>query len=421
MSGQEARIRSPKGALEELVPEGALAGGSAFRLYYLIGTGRATGRLVLQEPAGILWELWFRRGAPLQVRTTSPLLGLGRYLAAQGALGPDELARAQAVVQRDGGELIDVLGRMPGVEPMEIFRHLAGYGRALLVRALALEAGAFRWEDQAPAPPGAAPLGETWPLLCEAGRRISPDAARRLLGDRLERPVMRSGDGRMQLEELGVNAQEARIAASFDGVRSLAGLARASPEESDRIARLGYFLGALGFASFSGAEAAREPTRTASPSLDDQPAYEFTPGPASPIAQRRPIAAGRPGPARTAESTPGPFRTAEATPGPFRAGGMTPGPSRSAGMTPGPGQAARSPTPGPQAAPLPRPRTDAEVYEFLETLDRKNHLELLGSRRRRRRRRSSRPTSASRGSSTPTRQGRRTRRSGGRRSRSPRA
>ncbi|HEY0839219.1 MAG TPA: DUF4388 domain-containing protein, partial [Vulgatibacter sp.] len=95
--------------LTSLRPGGAVEGGTPFRLYYLIAESRASGCLTLADPQGTAFELCFKRGTPVFARTSSPTLGIGRFLLAQGALDHEALAKAHAHVRDKGGDIVGAL------------------------------------------------------------------------------------------------------------------------------------------------------------------------------------------------------------------------------------------------------------------------------------------------------------------------
>ncbi len=360
MSAQVGIVPSHPERLEQLIPEGNLEGGTPFRLYYLAAGSRATGRLILVDEAGPAFEIFFDKGVPTYVRSTSAHLSLGRYLIAQGVLDPETLAQAQSALQQTGGDVIEILSRVSRLEPLEAFEILSGYGRALLARALVLEAGSFRWLAGVASPPGASPLGETWTLVRDAGRRLSTETVVRWLGQWIDQPITRADDGLVSLDSVRLNGEEVRIVASFDGRRSLAQLAAASPASTETILRLGYFLAELGFVSFlSGPPLPRPPgIALHDPGEGGATAYEFTVGPG-----RRPIE----------EFTPNqPMQTS---------GPTAPPPPRAA---PRPRPAAPSAGARPSAPPLARPAREAGPKEaagldaYLASLKGKNHFEVLG-------------------------------------------
>jgi DnaJ-domain-containing protein 1 len=265
------------GPLPELVPEGPITGGVPFRLYYLVAATSATGRLLLRGSRGPDFELFFRKGTPELVRTDAPSLGLGAFLLARGILDAGALARAEAARAAGGGDLLSALFALGLLAPNRAFPLLAEYGGAVLDRALALVAGTFGWDPAAAAPATAFPLGGKWDLLCTAGRRLDAVTVRRRLGNRIDLPVMRAGDGLARLEDLRLTAQEARIVGLFDGLRSLADLAAAHPTEGEAIFRTACFLADVGLVSFAAGAAGGAAAHPA-------------PGP-EPV---RPVAAGRP-------------------------------------------------------------------------------------------------------------------------------
>lgn len=260
------------GPLPELVPEGPLAGGTPFRLYYLAAATAATGRLALRGPDGPGFEVYFRRGTPELVRSDDPALELGAFLLGTGVLDAGSLARAEGVRASRGGDLLSALFALGLLAPNRAFPLLAEHGRTVLDRALALEAGAFRWDPTALPPSAAFPLGGKWDLLCGAGRRLDPATVRRRLGDRINLPVMRAGDGLARLEDLRLTAQEARIVGFFDGRRTLGSLLASNPAEGEAILRTACFLADVGFVSFALVAPAAGPGEAAAPPVPTGPA-----------------------------------------------------------------------------------------------------------------------------------------------------
>jgi curved DNA-binding protein CbpA len=89
-------------------------------------------------------------------------------------------------------------------------------------------------------------------LLCAAVRGLDAAALGRRLGDREHRAAARIG-GRIRIEDLRLTPQEARAAALFDGARSPAELAAASPGDALVVLRLAVLLGDLQLLSFGAA------------------------------------------------------------------------------------------------------------------------------------------------------------------------
>jgi len=285
--------------LAELVASGPVALGTVPRLCYLAAAQSASGRLVVDEDDARRYELWFKRGVPELARANLPELQLLAWLRKGGRLAATAVAQAEEALPRCGGDPVAALLALGLLPHAEAFATLGAHGRAVFERALLVEHGRFAWDAAAAPPPGTFPLGDKWGLLTAAGRALDLRTVARRLGERIDCPVMRAGDGLVALEVLGLNAHEMRAVASFDGTRSLAMLAAASPGEAETIYRTGLFLAELGLASFArarlqrpaaapvpGREAQRETARTPGPA---RPAHGHaaTPGPARAHAQRQ--------------------------------------------------------------------------------------------------------------------------------------
>ncbi|WP_373048890.1 J domain-containing protein [Vulgatibacter sp.] len=237
--------------LPELTVAGPVVAGTPLRLYYLLAAKSVSGRLVIEEADGLRHELFCKRGVPEQARTTLPALGLLPWLAGRGILDAAAAARAEAALPQAGGDPVGALIMQGLIPPADLFGHLGGHGQAVLQRLLHCEHGRFTWDPEAAVPAGTFPLGEKWALLCAAGRSLGDDAVARRLGDRIDCPVMRAGDGLVPIERLGLTAHEARALSRFDGTRSLAQLAFEQQGEAAVIYRTGLFLAEIGFASFA--------------------------------------------------------------------------------------------------------------------------------------------------------------------------
>jgi DnaJ-domain-containing protein 1 len=321
-----------------LPAEGSLAAESALHVFGLAAAMQGTGRLSLgTHESG--YALSFRRGNVEHVRSTDPADDVGRFLVARGAVKPDALARAEAA-RAKGGDLVSALITERAVNPADVAALLQEHGAVLVQRALAVQAGSWGWDPQAPAVPGAFPLGNAFAMLNAAVRTLDASAVARRLGDREHRVAARIG-GRVRVEDLRLTAQEARVAGLFDGARSPAELAAANPADAVTILRLALLLGELQLLSFGAGRTAPPPA----------------PPPAQPPRQAAP-----PPPARPAV-TPAPAgRPAAPAPGPAAGPAVAPAPAaRSAPSAAAP--AAASPRPGPapaQAAHAPRPAAPAK-------------------------------------------------------------
>lgn len=232
--------------LSKLVPSGQILGGTPFRLYTLVAAWRATGRLLLTDTSGTQWEIFFRHGSPELVQTSDPDLTISNYLLKKGVV--DEATMEDGLSLGVG--LVEALCGAGVLSLEQAQKFLGGYSRALLVRALAVEEGIFSWEVDAPRPSLAIPLGDRWKLLSAVGRRLKPDSVERRLEGLKNRPITRVRESLVPWEALGLHPQEVRIAAAFDGTRTLAGLAAANPAHRELIFRTAAFLAAAGLVTF---------------------------------------------------------------------------------------------------------------------------------------------------------------------------
>ncbi|MGC4000084.1 MAG: DnaJ domain-containing protein [Anaeromyxobacter sp.] len=352
---------------------GALDQASTLRLLGLAAAAGASGRLSLSAE-GRTYALTFRRGAVEHVVSSEPADDLGRWLLRKGVLTPESLVQVEAVRASAGGDMGTALITSGRVNPADVAGLLAEHGAALVLRALALEAGAFSWEPNVPPPPSSFPLGAPFAALVAAVRSLDLAALQRRLGDR-ERRVASRMAGRVRPEDLRLAPQEARAAAQFDGLRSPAEIAAAAPAEAATVLRLALLLGEVDLLAF-GPEHAPRPAAPAA-----APAPVVTPppvAPAAPAASAAPAAAPAPPPvaARPEVPTPPPVaaRPAVPTPPPApRPAVTTPPPAPRPPATtpppaprPPPAQAAPRPPP---AAPRPPPAAPPPAAAAVTTLD----------------------------------------------------
>ena len=234
----------------ELPESGDLAQLSPLRLYALGALTSASGWLSLQLEKGRELNLSFRRGTPEHLGTDDPDLSLARFLQQRGLLPASSARAAEEMAATTGQDLVSVLFQMQLIPPADTHKLLGDYASSLLDRALVSWRGKFSFRKDAPPPPGAFPLGSRWTLLVESVRRLDLQLLRARLGRRLLRPVVRSGGlGIGKVEELGLNAQEARLYASIDGTRSGEELIKA--QDAGVAVRLLYLLAELGHLSFA--------------------------------------------------------------------------------------------------------------------------------------------------------------------------
>jgi curved DNA-binding protein CbpA len=334
-----------------LAHQGQLAREGALRLFYLAAATQASGRLTL-APEGREVSLTFKRGTVEHVRSSDPSDDLGRWLVRKGAVTPEQLVQAEGARPAAGGDLVGALIARSLVNPAEVAGLLQEHGTALVGRALAVEAGSWRWEPGVAPPPGAFPLGSPWVQLCAAARALDGASVQRRLGDREHRAAARVG-GRIRIEDLRLTPQETRAASLFDGVRSPSEIARAQPAEAATVLRLALLLGEVELLGFGA-------TRKAPP---------------APAAKPPPAAAARP---------PGPPPAPPAGPAEAAGGAARPPAAAPPPPTPRPPPAA-PPVRAPSVTPPPRPPPAALEAGALEALHARiqeaDHFEVLGVKR----------------------------------------
>jgi tetratricopeptide (TPR) repeat protein len=299
-----------------LAHEGSLARESALHLFGLAAAVHATGRLTIATE-GRSFALCFRKGAVEHASSTDAADDLGQLLVRRGAIRPDALARAEAAAKA-GADLVSALLAERLLAPADAASLLQEQGAQIVQRALGCEAGRWSWDPHASPPAGAFPLGPPFAMLCAAARTLDAAALTRRLGDREHRAAARVG-GRIRLEDLRLTAQETRAAGLFDGARSPAELAAASPGEAIVVLRVAVLLAELELLSFGASrKGAAPPAPPAAPAPAAAPAAsapQASPG-AAPSAPPAPPA--RP-PAAPAAKPPPAARPAAAAPAPVPA------------------------------------------------------------------------------------------------------
>ena len=259
----------PPPAPEQLVvPEsGDLAELSPARVYALLALTSGSGALQLELDEGRMLQISFRRGTPEHLSCDDPELSLLRFLQSKGMVEADKAVAAEEQAAKSGQDIVSVLFQMQVIPAAEAHRLLGEYAVFLLDRALATWRGEFTFNKDAPVPPGAFPLGSRWALLVDSVRRLDAALLRARLGKKLLRPVVRSGGLALgKVEELALNAQEARTYAGIDGTRTGEELLRA--HETAATVRLLYLLTELGHLAFADVEesaAAPEPPAKVAP------------------------------------------------------------------------------------------------------------------------------------------------------------
>lgn len=274
---------APPPAQLELPDSGDLAQVSPARLYALAAFTSASGALQIDLDKGRTLRIAFRRGTPEQLVTDDPELSLTRYLQAKKLLAPEQALAAEEQARSSGHDLLSVLFQKQLVPPADAARLLGEYAAFLLDKALVCWRGKFTFEKDAPAAPGAFPLGSRWGMLTDSSRRVEAPLLRARLGKKLLLPVVRSGGLAIgNPEELALNAQEARIYAGIDGTRTGEELLRA--HEGPTALRLLYLLTELGHLAFAGASEETAPEPAPKPAPPARPAAPAKPAPEAPAA-----------------------------------------------------------------------------------------------------------------------------------------
>jgi curved DNA-binding protein CbpA len=294
-----------------LPAEGSLAERSALHLHGLAAATQASGRLVLDSGADA-WTLTYRRGVVEHAAGTREDDDLAAFLVRRGLLAPEAAADARQIAPAFGSDVLGALVELRLIDPAARFQDLKEHGAALAWKALAADAGTWRWEPGVAPPPWGFPLASRWGLLVEAVRRIEPGVVRTRLGVRGALSVARTG-GRVELSDLMLNPQEARAASRLDGVSSADELCAAFPADADALRRVILLLAEIELLGFGAPRIAPAPPR---PPPAPPPAAPRAPAAAPPAATPPP--APRPSPPRPPAAAPAkgaaPARAAAASP-----------------------------------------------------------------------------------------------------------
>ncbi|MGI5862632.1 MAG: DnaJ domain-containing protein [Myxococcales bacterium] len=250
-------------------------------LYYLAATGNDTGLLRL-EAGEVTYEIFFKKGSPEAVSSSRADEDLGAFLVKQGAIKDEQLADARGIVPNFGGSIVNALFSLQLLSPADAFKFIGEHAQSLLPVALQLGEGSFVFDREAKAPATAMPLGDRWGLVASAAREMPLEVVRERLGDKLQWPVMKSG-GRVEIDKLKLNAQEARAASYFDGVHSVDGLCEMMPAESETIVRTAFLLSSFEALSFAEGATPTKPKVAADKKPDEQAAAPDAAAAAEPV------------------------------------------------------------------------------------------------------------------------------------------
>lgn len=371
----------------EVPLEGDLAQFSPVRLYALCALTSASGWLTLELESGRMLTISFRRGTPEQLSSDDHELSLLRFLQDRQIVSVQQAMQADEHAKKSGVDMVSALFQLQLIPPADAHRLLGDYALFLLDQALASWRGRFTFEADAPSPPGAFPLGQRWALLAESVRRLEVPTLRARLSKRLSRPVLRSGGLSVgQVEQLALNAQEARLYAGIDGTRTGEELLKTL--DPAVALRMLYLLTELGHLSL-GEGLIDSPAPTP---IDVKPAAAKAPDPAAaPTKPQTPAPAERPAPPRTVRTQvappprpPPPVLKAQT---PAVKADPTPTPLAVKAMAPVPSPGAVKPTtPLPVFATGPAGETPSAQMKRLQVLRAKmtagTHFEALGLERK---------------------------------------
>jgi hypothetical protein len=343
---------------------GELGEESAFRVYYRLVAATSTGAWKLTAH-GVSFELFLKKGVPQHASSSSPEDSVVQHLGEKGLLPAEAVVQAEAAAAQFGGDAVAAAFALGLVQnPGELVAAMTGHGVELFKKLLRLTEGIWIFDPAAPAPATATALGHKWGLMMQAGRTLTGDEARRRLGPRLDAPVMKSGH-LVTLEELQLVAQEARVAAAFEGVRSLAQLGE-SLADADGVARTGYLLGEVELAGFA-------QVRTPAPSAAPPPVAAK---PVTAAVAAKPVTA-----AVAAKPATAPVATKPATAPVATKPASAPRPAVAAKPAAPPVMA---PAAKPVAAPVPPAKSDVNTLDpaalkaHLEKITKQTHFEVLG-------------------------------------------
>ncbi|HSR95869.1 MAG TPA: serine/threonine-protein kinase [Kofleriaceae bacterium] len=224
---------------------GEIAQQPILRVVYQLARARSTGMLALEGRAGVFKEAFFVEGQPQFVSSNVEGERLGNYLIQQGALTPQALQRAMAVVHHFGGRLADTLVGLDILDPLEAYRLLAKQVAAKLMDAFSWQKGRYTWTPRHPNP------WKTRSLHLDAYRVIGAGAA--LLGEPLIEDwlsthikafIVREPIQDGELAQFGLGDALLKVYSLLDGrtrLGELAGRVR-SPEARINLLRLTYLL-----------------------------------------------------------------------------------------------------------------------------------------------------------------------------------
>jgi len=224
---------------------GEIAQQPVLRVVYQLAKAKGTGMLALEGRAGVLKEAYFVDGQPQFVSSNVVGERLGNYLIQQGALTPQALARATAVVHHFGGRLADTLVGLDILEPLEAYRLLAKQVAAKLMETFSWQKGRYTWTARHPNPWKARSLHlDAFRVLGAGAAQLGEPLIDEWLATHAKAFIVREPVQDGELGQFGLGDALLKVYALLDGrtrVAELAGKVR-SPEARINLLRLTYLL-----------------------------------------------------------------------------------------------------------------------------------------------------------------------------------
>jgi tetratricopeptide (TPR) repeat protein len=331
--------------------EGALAEGVVPGLLREIYVGRRSGTLSLVRGKE-RQRLRFRHGHIVNANTSVLEERLGEMLVRRALLSEADLARATAVVVRDGRRLGEVLLEMKLLDASGLEDAVALHVHEMLTRVFAWPDGTYDFEEE----PEADDQGEltlklsTGELILESVQAIKdPDVVRYALGD-MDRVLVLSTDPLLRFQKLTLSPADGFVLSRVDGATSAREVVQMIPLPTEQTCKSLLGLLSTGIVEHG---AARRP-REASPPPPPAPAAPATPRLAAPPAS----------PSAPATRAPAPVSPPAPAP---------PAPEPKAAPPPPP-----SPPPGRGTTDDEAAERRREILEAWEGLKTRNHFEVLG-------------------------------------------
>jgi len=224
---------------------GDLAQEPCLRVVYRLAKAKGTGMLALEGRAGVLKEAYFVDGQPQFVSSNVESERLGNYLIQQGALTPQALARATAVVHHFGGRLADTLVGLDILDPLEAYRLLAKQVAAKLMEAFSWQKGRYTWTPRHPNPWKARSLHlDAFRVIGAGAAQLGEPLIEDWLANNIKAFIVREPIQGGELAQFGLGDALLKVYSLLDGRTRLGELANKvrSPEARMNLLRLTYLL-----------------------------------------------------------------------------------------------------------------------------------------------------------------------------------